>query len=274
MLGLGLILSTALAAELPGAAEAGLKSETAAGATVICSRHVRVQVSPLSPPSALDLDAARARKDADDAMAYADIPRVDGQGGVRGTADLVALAQARGYYGSEQHLIWAWAASARVSGLLTPASLMELEPFGGTAGNGPELLPFGGPGERLSTIAVAHDTDWLLGRLFGLGPLAGLATIDAEAAYQLKRLGAAGLMRPTAAEKLNPAKPVAHPVVDAKITELLWDTSDELYGGAMGLRQGVYGWQVAYTPNYSPTAPDGAKGKAWWTEPGCTISAD
>lgn len=274
MLGVGLLLSAALAAELPGAAAAGLKSEVGAEATVICSRHVRVQVSPLSPSGPLDLDAARAKKDKDDALAYADVPRVDGQGGVRGTADLLALSQARGYFNSEQHQIWAWAASARSGGTLTPAWLMELEPFGGTAGNGPDLLPFGGPGERLSTIAVAHDTDWLLGRLFGLGPLAGLATIDAEAAYQLKRLGAAGLMRPTAAEKLNPAKPVAHPVVDAKITELLWDTSEELYGGAVGLRQGVYGWEVAYTPNYSPTAPDGARGKAWWTEPGCTLSAD
>ena len=79
-----------------------------------------------------------------------------------------------GYYGSEGHELWARAAEARTGGQISADWWMRFDPFGGSAGAGPNVEPQGFYPDTFSRIAMAHDTDWSLGRYFGAGPMAAL----------------------------------------------------------------------------------------------------
>jgi hypothetical protein len=99
----------------------------------------------------------------------------------KSTAELRQMASeyklfGRGYYQSPTHQAWAKAAEARSGGKVPAKWWMENDPFGGTNGNGPAILPGGVYPADLSKIGMAHDTDWTLGRIFGAGPMRTLAT--------------------------------------------------------------------------------------------------
>jgi hypothetical protein len=145
------------------------------GTITIVSDNIRVTVRPVEgftlPTDPAErqamLDAARERKNQDDQRAYGMTTEEMQQQALTGTAD-------QRYFDSEQHWVWAIAASARTGGQLPPEYFMTLDPYGGTAGNGPQIQPGGGAGQPLSTISMAHDTDWDLGRYFNAGPLSAL----------------------------------------------------------------------------------------------------
>lgn len=105
-------------------------------------------------------DRAVQEKNADDLRAYQ-----------KSTVELQAMAESAGYFGSMAHNAWAAAAQARSGGVLFADWWQRFDPFGGTAGNGPDVLPQGQYPGVLSRIAMAHDTDWSLGRYFGKGPM-------------------------------------------------------------------------------------------------------
>lgn len=129
---------------------------------------IRIRMRPLDLGIAANqLASERSRaeheKNADDVRAYG-----------KSTAALQGMAEASGYFGSTAHNAWAAAAQARVGGVLFADWWKRLDPFGGTAGNGPDVLPQGQYPGVLSRIAMAHDTDWSLGRYFGKGPMRNL----------------------------------------------------------------------------------------------------
>ncbi len=175
------------------------------GRYVITSDNIRLHVKALSftgviPAGAVDLnrriDAWRAKKNNDDTIAYG---KTTGQlGNVaasfnRSSTNFDDHGFWGGYFGCEQHTVWAMGASARTGWIIPPEFFMENEGFGGTAGNGPDILPGGYVGEALSTISMGHDTDWMIGRLFGKGPLAVLYGLYMETSPQYKRGGSCGL---------------------------------------------------------------------------------
>jgi len=112
---------------------------------------------------ASERDRAVREKNADDTRAYS-----------KSTAEIQAMAEAAGYFSSTAHDAWAAAAAARSGGLLYAEWWQRFDPFGGTAGNGPDVLLQGQYPGVLSRIAMAHDTDWSLGRYFGVGPMRNL----------------------------------------------------------------------------------------------------
>ena len=129
---------------------------------------IRIRVRPLDlgiDASKLTRERERAvdEKTADDLRAYG-----------KSTADLRTMAESAGYYASTAHNAWAMAAAARVGDVFPADWWQRFDPFGGTAGNGPEVLPEGKYPGILSRIAMAHDTDWSLGRHFGAGPMKNL----------------------------------------------------------------------------------------------------
>ncbi|MFP2932241.1 hypothetical protein ACLESO_45210, partial [Pyxidicoccus sp. 3LG] len=134
---------------------------------------IEIRVTPLDlgiPPEQLpaELDRAMAEKLADDTNTYgADMAAA-------GYSSLEEWSKDTGYYGSPSHVAWAEAASARSGGQIPASWWMKFDPFGGTAGNGPNILPTGQYPGLASRIAMAHDTDWDLGRYFGVGPLKAL----------------------------------------------------------------------------------------------------
>ncbi|MBN8471801.1 hypothetical protein JYJ95_35290 [Corallococcus exiguus] len=147
---------------------------------------IEIRVTPLDlgiAPGKLqsELDRAFAEKLADDEKAYGADMRAAGH------ASLQEWSEANGYYGSPSHVAWAEAASARTGGQIPAEWWMRFDPFGGTAGNGPHILPTGEYPGIASRIAMAHDTDWDLGRYFGAGPLKKLQ--GAENAQDLGPLG-------------------------------------------------------------------------------------
>ncbi|WP_426756903.1 hypothetical protein [Myxococcus sp. Y35] len=149
--------------------------------------HIEISVKPLDlgiPPEKLDAELARAtaQKHADDMKAYGDEMKAAGYD------SLQEWSEAKGYYGSPAHVAWAEAASARTGGQIPASWWMEFDPFGGTAGNGPNILPGGEYPSPISKIAMAHDTDWSLGRHFGVGPLSQL-----KDAPDVENLGPLGL---------------------------------------------------------------------------------
>jgi hypothetical protein len=87
---------------------------------------------------------------------------------------MVEKSRELGYYGSGAHQAWAEAASARTGGRVSAEYWMRFDPLGGTNGNGPNIELGGIYPHPLSKIAMAHDTDWSLGRYFNAGPLNGL----------------------------------------------------------------------------------------------------
>lgn len=114
---------------------------------------------------------AVARKSAEDKATYG-----------MTTDEIRARAVKDGYYDSPAHDAWAAAAEARTGGRLTAAWWKGFDPYGGTNGNGPNIMGGGEYPHALSRIGMAHDTDWSLGRHFGAGPMAALrgATNDSE----------------------------------------------------------------------------------------------
>ncbi|MCY1023528.1 hypothetical protein [Pyxidicoccus sp. MSG2] len=135
--------------------------------------YIEIRVTPLNlniAPENLqaEMDRAMAEKQADDASTYG------AELAAHGYSSLEEWSRDTGYYGSPSHIAWAEAASARSGGQIPAEYWMRFDPFGGTAGNGPNILPTGEYPGALSRIAMAHDTDWDLGRYFGAGPLASL----------------------------------------------------------------------------------------------------
>lgn len=106
---------------------------------------------------------AEQEKNADDVRAYS-----------KSTAELKTMAEDADYFGSMAHNAWATAAAVRSGSVLPLSWWKDFDPFGGTAGNGPDVLPQGQYPGLLSRIAMGHDTDWSLGRYFGAGPMAKL----------------------------------------------------------------------------------------------------
>jgi hypothetical protein len=183
----------------------GIASARVGNSYVITSMNIRLEVASLgaafarivaTSAEALNetLDIWRQAKTNDDKLAYG-----------KSTEQLILAArgssytdpnfpgQKVAYLGHEQHVVWAMGASARTGCLLPPEFFIDNEAFGGTAGNGPNVLNKGASGERLSTIAMAHDTDWMIGRLMGMGPLAPLHTATPIHINQATRMGSAGL---------------------------------------------------------------------------------
>ena len=93
----------------------------------------------------------------------------------KSTAELRVMSEKSGYYNSPPHQAWAKAAEARTGGKVPADWWIKNDPFGGTNGNGPAILPGGIYPASLSKIGMAHDTDWTLGRAFGAGPMRTLA---------------------------------------------------------------------------------------------------
>jgi hypothetical protein len=227
------------------------------GTIVVTSNNIQVSVQSLGPEfdamfegkseaeiNAM-LDEWRARKDADDTLAY----------GGDGTEDLRTRAAEDDYYGSEQHVVWATAASARTGGRIPPEFFMEFDPFGGTAGNGPEIInpgdwAGGGAGGMLSTIAMGHDTDWNLGRYMNVGPLDELHDLEPTTQAQMKLMGTVGLMPAEA------ALPAAWDALPPETQQQLVDgaTSGGPFGGLAGIVNG-YGNSVEQLRNDPAYAP-------------------
>lgn len=104
------------------------------------------------------------------------------------TAQLYGESAKSGYLNSPAHMAWSEAAEARTGGMMSAERFRRLDPYGGTAGNGPDILPQGaypGPG---ALIAMAHDTDWSLGRYFQAGPMSALYGSQ-ESALQMGMYG-------------------------------------------------------------------------------------
>ncbi|RYZ41599.1 MAG: hypothetical protein EOO71_11325 [Myxococcaceae bacterium] len=166
--------------------------------------HIAISVKPLDlgiAPGQLqaELDRATAEKLADDTKAYgADMKAA-------GFDSLQEWSQAQGYYGSPSHVAWAEAASARTGGQIPAEFWMRFDPFGGTAGNGPHIIPTGLYPGASSRIAMAHDTDWDLGRYFGAGPLSQL-----QGAPNADELGMLGLP-PLLGGDCDYVSPFGHP---------------------------------------------------------------
>lgn len=90
---------------------------------------------------------------------------------------LVQRSKDEGHYNSPLHRIASVAGAARTGFEVSPDAF-HVGPFFGGSGAGPNLVPLGGEGKIVSTIGVAHDSDWLIGAGFGKGPLAGLNQVE------------------------------------------------------------------------------------------------
>ena len=101
------------------------------------------------------------------------------------------MAKDEGYFNSMAHVAWSKAAEARTAGKISAAWWRNFDPYGGTAGNGPGIMLTGKHPGVLSKIAMAHDTDWSIGRHFGFGPLAKLRGAEG---FTPKQLGQVGLV--------------------------------------------------------------------------------
>lgn len=85
-----------------------------------------------SPKLSQYVERAEQRKNDEDVAAYG-----------KTTRQLERDARDSGYYGSRPHQAWAEAAEARTGGRLSSEFWMKFDPYGGTAGNGPNILPTG-----------------------------------------------------------------------------------------------------------------------------------
>lgn len=174
------------------------------------------------------------------------------------------------YFLSEQHAVWAMGASARTGCFIPPEFFAEIEVNGGTAGNGPDVLPAGNIGEPMSTIAMAHDADWLIGRIFGEGPLAGLFGFGVRGLIKqlflsrtsLKAMGSAGLFYAATIRHIlaraedNTSEEMA---VRDDIDRFL-DSVQHLYRQpqSLFLNQDATQWRVKYRRNHSHFQTAGA----------------
>lgn len=123
------------------------------------------------------IENALERKNQDDIKAYG-----------KTTAQLADMAKEQGYLNSPAHVAWSLAAKERSGGSPDAATWRKMDPFGGTAGNGPDVLPTGKYPGGASTISMAHDTDWSLGRYFNAGPMKALHTSN-ESPLQMGMYG-------------------------------------------------------------------------------------
>jgi hypothetical protein len=112
---------------------------------------------------------AFAAKNSDDLNAYK-----------KTTAQLTEMSASQGYLNSPAHTAWSEAAEARSGGKMSAENWRKMDPFGGTAGNGPNILAGGSYPGPVSVISMGHDTDWSLGRYFNAGPMKALHTTDAN----------------------------------------------------------------------------------------------
>jgi hypothetical protein len=107
------------------------------------SRYIEISVRPLRPSELGSLNKKSA-----------DIPQVLADASVRmnrenldtygkSTRDLRSDAIDSGYFNSPAHQAWAQAAEARTGGRVPASWWRENDPFGGTAGNGPQILAQG-----------------------------------------------------------------------------------------------------------------------------------
>lgn len=267
---------------------------------LITSRNIRMQVYSLGPDfqgmvpgtaAALNewLDYWRALKDAGDRLSY-------NQGTTELAVEAMNIRRARGkddngYLGTEQHCVWAMAASARTGCIFPPEFFIDNEAFGGTAGNGPQIESGGYIGEQTSTIAMAHDTDWMIGRLFAVGPLGGLNALRPYRQYQSIRMGSAGLFNAAQTSAIGalpgrglmanaplPSPPIITPYHTREQERALRDRwlaetrlqseteraidqyldyaahGDRYFRNGLTssfLRQGRHGWSVKYTSGYA-----------------------
>ena len=159
----------------------GERGRTGRGIQNYYDATITIDVRPLSGRSELGelwhSGRDSARFDAAVARAVAQKSEEDQRNYGMSTAQMRTLAQSEDggrYFGSPAHNAWAEAASARTGGRLSADFWRNFDPFGGTNGNGPEIMGGGLYPHPLSRIGMAHDTDWSLGRYFGAGPLQDL----------------------------------------------------------------------------------------------------
>lgn len=242
-------------------AQYNIQSVRAGNVYIITSNNIRLEVSPMdfSRIVTADFDEMNARlsrwreaKARDDLLAYG-----------KDTPTLFAQANRAGYMGSEQHTMWAMGASARTGCFIPPEFFFENEGYGGTAGNGPNILPGGDAREPLSTIAMGHDSDWMIGRLFAMGPLARLNTVTPRHQYQIQRMGSAGLFNAGVTNELLardnriPFISDPHTAEERRTNPIISSILDEAAAGdrifrgyELYLHQGVWGWRVHFTDSY------------------------
>ncbi len=243
-------------------AQYGIQSARVGSKYIITSNNIRLEVSPMdfSGIVVADFDAMNAKisgwrqaKTRDDLLAYDTT-----------TEALLGLSNSQGYMGSEQHTMWAMGASARTGCFIPPEFFFENEGFGGTAGNGPNVLPMGNTGEPMSTIAMAHDSDWMIGRLFSMGSLARLNPLRPTLKYQIQRMGSAGLFNAFQTNEIF-ARDNRFPLISDPRTQEERQMNDRISAvldacgaqdtyfreGAIFLRQGRYGWNVKYSRSHA-----------------------
>lgn len=144
------------------------------------SRRIDISVRPLSGSELGTLNTTPANIQKQLNTAAANINSENQRAYDSTTAELRDQAIDAGYYRSPAHNAWAQAAEARTGGRIPAEWWITNDPFGGTAGNGPNVLPSGTYPGIASRIAMGHDTDWTLGRQFGAGPLSALKDSNAS----------------------------------------------------------------------------------------------
>lgn len=146
------------------------------------------ELGALADPNKLPglMERAVARKSEEDKAAYN-----------MTTAEMRDHARRTGYFDSPSHVAWSEAAEARTGGRIPAEWWRNFDPYGGTNGNGPDILAGGLYPHPLSRIGMAHDTDWSLGRHFQAGPMRALYGAN----YDSDTLGKYGL------DPFNPIKP-------------------------------------------------------------------
>lgn len=185
------MIQTALLEQMANQLRQAMNSlhQNTTGMTAVRRVDVEIYVRPLDmniSASQLqsNLGRAMAEKAVDDEGAYGRLVRENGY------TSLGDWAQKVGYRGSDLHRVWAEAASVRTKRQISADWWMQFDAFGGTAGAGPNVLPQGIWPGMLASIAMGHDTDWGLGRYFGVGPMASLKGAPGAA----DELGLVGLL--------------------------------------------------------------------------------
>lgn len=222
------------------------------GTITIMSDNIRITVKPVegfqmpTDPAAKKavLDSAYAKKAEDDKKAYGK------------TADDMMGDSLKGgdkdrYFDSEQHWMWALAASARTGGQIPPDYFMKLDPYGGTAGNGPQIQPGGNAGQPLSTISMAHDTDWDLGRYFDTGPLKALHDLNG---VDPRFMGEVGLFD-SGVGRVTAATQGANPFDLSQQGQQAMDNAPK-YSDGFVLNPAMTDWNVQYSRQYAQQNTD------------------
>ena len=136
---------------------AGTLKQDTTGMTTIRRGDIQIQVKPLDlniPADKLpaELNRAMAEKAKDDAAAYGKVVKD------AGFNSLEEWSKSTGYFGSDTHRAWAEAAEARSGGQIPADFWMKFDPFGGTAGTGPKVLPQGQWPASKKPSAIRHHS--------------------------------------------------------------------------------------------------------------------